>query len=108
MDKVIDITQGWTEEDRQYLNKRVPEEGLQTKFKQKKLIEFAQIFYELAKKGLIKRNRLSKNGEFDETIHMKDLEINLSNGHSPADCLINKFQTNWQQSTKPIYEELIF
>mgnify|MGYP000359443364 FL=1 len=108
MDKVSEITQGWTEEDRQYLNKRVPEEGLQTKFKQKKLIEFAQIFYELAKKGLIKRNRLSKNGEFDETIHMKDLEINLSNGHSPADCLINKFQTNWQQSTKPIYKELIF
>jgi len=108
MDKVSEITQGWTEEDRQYLNKRVPEEGLQTKFKQKKLIEFAQVFYELAKKGLIKRNRLSKNGEFDETIHMKDLEINLSNGHSPADCLINKFQTNWEQSTKPIYEELIF
>jgi len=108
MDKVSEITQGWTEEDRQYLNKRVPEEGLQTKFKQKKLIEFAQIFYELAKKGLIKRNRLSKNGEFNESIHMKELENNLEIGCSPADCLINKFNNHWGQSIKPIYKDLIF
>ncbi|MBT3902984.1 MAG: glutamate--cysteine ligase [Pelagibacteraceae bacterium] len=108
MDSVKNICEGWTKEDREYLNKNVPVQGLQTEFKSKKIINLAQEFYELSKKGLIKRKRLSKNGEFDETIHMKGLEDNLQNGCSPADCLINKFNTTWGRSTKPIYKELIF
>ena len=108
MDNVKEITESWTQEDRQYLNKTVPQEGLQSTFKEKKLISFAQEFFELSKKGLKKRNRLSKNGEFDESIHMKDLEKNLENGCSPADCLINKYKLNWDKSVMPIYEEMIF
>ena len=108
MDSVKSICEGWTKEDREYLNKKVPEQGLQTKFKNKKIIDFAQKFYELSKKGLMRRNRLSKNGEFDETIHMKGLEDNLQTGCSPADSLINKFNTTWRRSAKPVYEELIF
>ena len=108
MDNVKEITESWTQEDRQYLNKTVPQEGLQSTFKEKKLISFAQDFFELSKKGLKKRNRLSKNGEFDESIHMKDLEKNLENGCSPADCLINKYKLNWDKSVMPIYEEMNF
>ena len=107
-DSVKSICEDWTKEDREYLNKNVPVQGLQTEFKSKKIIDFAQEFYELSKKGLMKRKRMSKNGEFDETIHMKGLENNLQNGCSPADFLINKFNTNWDRSTKPIYNELIF
>jgi len=108
LDKIKEITEDWTEEDRQYLNQRVPEEGLKTVFKERKLIAFAQDFFELSKKGLEKRNRFSKNGEFDESIHMKDLENNLEKGCSPSDCLINKFNTTWGKSVMPIYKELIF
>ena len=108
LDNVKEITESWTNEDREYLNKIVPQKGLQSTFKGKKLISFAQEFFELSKKGLKKRNRLSKNGEFDESIHMKDLEKNLENGCSPADSLINKFNSNWNKSTMPIYEEMIF
>ncbi len=106
--KISEISEGWSEEDREYLNKRVPEEGLQTEFKGKKLISYAKEFFNLSKKGLVKRNYLSKNGEFDESIHMKDLEKNLENGFSPADCLINKFNSSWSNSLIPIYKELIF
>ena len=108
LDNAKEITESWTNEDREYLNKIVPQKGLQSTFKEKKLISFAQEFFELSKKGLKKRNRLSKNGEFDESIHMKDLEKNLENGCSPADSLINKFNSNWNKSTMPIYEEMIF
>ena len=107
-DKIIEITQDWNDKDRKYLNEIVPQDGLNTEFKGRKLINFAQEFYELSKKGLQKRNRLSKNGEFDESIHMRDLEDNLGRGCSPADSLINKFNTNWDKSVKPIYNELIF
>ncbi len=106
--KINEITEGWSEEDREYLNKRVPEEGLQTEFKGKKLISYAKKFFNLSKKGLVKRNYLSKNGEFDESIHMKDLEKNLENGCSPADYLINKYNSSWGKSLIPIYKELIF
>ena len=67
-----------------------------------------KFFLNYPKKVLKKRNRLSKNGEFDESIHMKDLEKNLENGCSPADCLINKYKSNWDKSVMPIYEEMIF
>jgi len=108
IDKIKEITEDWSEEDREYLNKRVPEEGLQTGFKGKKLISYAKEFFNLSKKGLIKRNCLSKNGEFDESIHMKELEKNLENGFSPADYLINQFNSSWEKSLMPIYKELIF
>ena len=108
MDNVKAICEGWDEEDRKYLNKKVPEYGLQTEFKNRKIIDFAQDFFELSKKGLAKRNRLSKNSEFDETIHMKELEGNLQNGFSPADYLIKNFNTTWGGSLEPIYKELIF
>ena len=107
-DKINNITEDWSEEDRKYLNKKVPKEGLQTQFKEKKLIFYAKEFFQLSKKGLSKRKRLSKNGEFDESIHMKDLEKNLENECSPADCLINKFNTSWKKSVMPVYKELIF
>ncbi len=107
-DKIKEITQDWSEEDREFLNKRVPEQGLNTEFKGKKLIYYAQDFFNLSKKGLGKRNRLSKNAEFDESIHLKDLEKNLENGCSPADSLINKFNFSWKRSVTPVYKELIF
>ena len=66
------------------------------------------LFFNLSKKGLGKRNRLSKNAEFDESIHLKDLEKNLENGCSPADSLINKFNFSWKRSVTPVYKELIF
>jgi len=106
--KINEITEDWSAEDREYLNKRVPEKGLQTEFKGKRLISFAKEFFNLSKKGLVKRNRLSKNGEFDESIHMKDLEKNLENGFSPADSIINKYNSIWNKSLTPIYKELIF
>jgi len=107
-DKINEIVEGWTNEDRQYLNNNVPEFGLQTNFKKRKVIDFAQEIFELSKKGLEKRKIFSKNGEFDESIHMNALEANLTKGYSPADCLINKYNTSWKQSTNPIYSECIF
>ena len=62
----------------------------------------------MSKKGLLKRNRLSKNSEFDESIHMKELENNLENGLSPADRLINSYNTTWGRSIDQVYKELIF
>ena len=108
MNEVNNIVEEWDNEDREYLNKLIPIHGLQTNFKNKKVIDYAQDFFQLSKNGLSKRRIMSSNNEFDETIHMKELENNLSKGFAPADNIINKFNTIWSKSVKPIYQELIF
>ena len=107
LDKCIEIFENWTDDDREYLNKTVPILGLQTKFKNKTVLDFAQDIFQISSTGLQKRNILSLNNKFDETIHTKKLEKNLEIGYSPADCSIQKYKNEWNNSIDPIYKELI-
>ena len=106
--KAMEIVDGWTQTDREYLNQMVPVYGLKTKFKNSNVLEVAQELFNISKSGLKRRNILSINKEFDETIHFNDLEENLTKGLSPADKLIDKFKTDWNHSTMPIYKEKIY
>ena len=78
------------------------------KFKNGNLLDIAQKLFEISKSGLEKRNILVKNEKYNETFYLKDLEKNLSNGHSPADLLINKYNGKWKKNITKIYEEEIF
>ena len=71
-------------------------------------MDISQKLFEISKSGLEKRNILVKNEKYNETFYLKDLEKNLSNGHSPADLLINKYNGEWKKNIKKIYEEEIF
>ena len=71
-------------------------------------MDVAQKLFEISKLGLEKRNILVNNGKYNETIYLKELEQNLSNGHSPADLLINKYNGEWKKNITKIYEEEIF
>ena len=108
IDKTNEIVEGWTQNDRNLINNLAPLEGLQTKFKNSDLLDIAQKLFEISKSGLDKRNILVKNEKYNETFYLKDLEQNLSNGHSPADLLINKYNGKWKKNVKKIYEEEIF
>ena len=108
IDKTNEIVEGWTQNDRNLINNLAPLEGLQTKFKNSDLLDIAQKLFEISKSGLDKRNILVKNEKYNETFYLKDLEQNLSNGHSPADLLINKYNGKWKKNIKKIYEEEIF
>ena len=108
LNKCNEIVENWTDEDREYLNKRVPVLGLQTEFKNKKVLDFAQEFFQISKKGLEIRNIRSLNNKYNETVHTNKLEKNLEMGCSPADCNIKKYRNEWNNSTSPLYEDLIF
>ena len=108
IDKTNEIVEGWTQIDRNLINTLAPVEGLQTKFKNSDLLDIAQKLFEISKSGLDKRNILVKNEKYNETFYLKDLEQNLSNGHSPADLLINKYNCKWKKNIKKIYEEEMF
>ena len=107
-DKAQELVQSWTQDDRNYINKIAPKEGLQAKFKDGTLLEVAQKLFEISKQGLDARNILARNKSYNETFYLKDLENNLTSGNSPADLLINKFNTKWDQDIKKIYSENIF
>ncbi len=108
LDKTQQIVESWTQNDRDYLNKIVPVEGLSGNFKNGKILDVAQKLFDISKKGLERRNILSNDKKYNEAFYLKDLEINLSNNKSPSDILIDKFKSNWNEDIKNIYKENIF
>ena len=106
--KAQEIVESWTQDDRDYINKIVPKEGLQAEFKDGTILDIAQNLFEISKQGLDDRNILAKNKLYNETYYLNDLEKNLERGQSPADVLIDKFNKQWNQNIYNIYSENIF
>ena len=106
--KAQEVVESWTQEDRNYINKVAPKDGLQAQFKDGKILDVAQKLFEISKQGLESRNILAKNKKYDETFYLKELEFNLSSGKSPADILIDKFNNKWDHDINKIYKENIF
>ena len=71
-----------------YLN--APKQGLNTLLNNKKLIDWATIFFDLSKKGLEKRNEVNKSGN-NETIYLKHIEEIIKNKKTRAEMLIDQF-----------------
>ena len=67
-----------------YLN--APKQGLDTMLQDKKIIDWAQIFLDLSKKGLEKRNELNKSGK-NETIYLKHIEEIIENKKTRAETV---------------------
>ncbi len=108
INKAQEVVESWTQEDRNYINKFVPKDGLQTQFKDGTILDIAQKLFEISKQGLEARNILAKNKTYNETFYLKELESNLNLGQSPADILINKFNNEWDHDISNIYSENIF
>ena len=106
--KAQELVESWTQEDRNYINKVAPKEGLQAKFKDGTILNVAQKLFEISKQGLNSRNIMARNKTYNETFYLKELEINLTSAQSPADLLINKFNNEWKQDINNIYSDNIF
>ena len=103
-----DLIKDWTNEDRLFFNTNVPEYGLDTKFHNKNIIDFARELLEISEKGLRRRNNLSTNKEYDETHYLLGIKDNIAKGLSPADILLKKYHEEWNKSVDLVYKELIF
>ena len=106
--KAQEVVESWTQEDRNYINKVAPKEGLQAEFKDGTILDVAQKLFEISKQGLNSRNILARNKTYNETFYLKELERNLTSGQSPADLLINNFNNEWKQDISNIYSYNIF
>ena len=107
LNEVYSMISEWTNEDRLYLYKNSYKYGLQTPFKSGKILDIAKLLLKISHRGLKNRNFLSKDG-YNETKYLEKIETSLEKGVSPADMLVGKYNKQWKQSIKLIYEENIF
>ena len=102
LDIVFNLTKDWTNEERLYLNLKVPEKGLQTKFRNTNVLEISKQLVDISEKGLKRRNILSTNKKYDETKYLINVKENLKQGKSPADIMIDKYNNEWNKSINSI------
>ncbi len=90
LEETYEIIKNWKKKEvmEAYLN--APKEGLNTLLQDKRLIDWAKIFLDLSKKGLVKRNELNK-GRKNETIYLKHIEEIISNKKTRAEMLIEQY-----------------
>ena len=60
------------------------------------LNELAIELISIAKSGLLKQNCINEQG-LDESIYLKNIEEDVKNGLSPADKIIEKWETEWSR-----------
>jgi glutamate--cysteine ligase len=106
LDAAWDIVKTWSTEAREKLRAGVPRLGLEAAIHGRRLREVAAEVLNIARKGLLKRNRRDARG-IDETIFLDPLDAVVAE-RSEAERLIKKFKTQWAGSIDPAFEECVY
>ncbi|GAX83951.1 hypothetical protein CEUSTIGMA_g11375.t1 [Chlamydomonas eustigma] len=90
----------WCEE-REYLRVEVPRLGRKTPFRGRPFQEVAKKVVSIAKGGLDRRG-------YDEVSFLNRIEVIAETGKSQADLLLVLYETKWQRSVDPLYNEFMY
>jgi glutamate--cysteine ligase len=104
LDAACDLVADWTEEERERMRRDVPRLGLETPHRSRKLRDIALEVLEIAREGLHRRARRDPCGE-DETHHLDALFAIAGGGRTPAEELVEDFNTRWNGRIEPIFAE---
>ncbi len=99
-----DLVKDWSEEDHVYLRREVPTLALETPFRGRTMRDLALEVLEIAAHGLKRRARLNPKGE-DETRFLTPLFEIADSGKTPAEELIEAYETRWGTSVDPAFKE---
>jgi glutamate--cysteine ligase len=97
-----DLVKDWTAEERQKLRDDVPAQGFRAVIRGRNTLELARETLALAHQGLVRRQRLDRNGR-DETRYLRPLDEIVAQGITPAEELLQKFHGPWGGSVDPVY-----
>ena len=81
--------------------------GFKTELYGKLMIDHANFFLNLSKKGLESRKKLNSNND-DESIFLKDLNIFVDNKKNLSDILIDEFNEKYKNNLNLIFDEKAF
>ncbi len=107
LDACWEIVKDWTAEERQKLRDDVPRLGFKATIRGKSLLNLSVETLRLAEKGLVRRNKLDRNGR-DETRYLRPLQEIVARGITPAEELLEKYHGPWKGSVEPIFEEYAY
>ena len=90
LDEAFEIVSKWKKENIINAYIESPKKGLDTELEGKKLYYWGKIFLDLAKKGLIERNKVNSKGN-NETVYLKHVENVVNNKKNRAQLLLEKY-----------------
>ena len=93
LDEAYNIIVKWKKENVMNAYLDAPKKGLETELEGKKLYQWGEIFFEMAKEGLDNRKQMNSNDK-DETIYLQHVENVIKNRKNRAQLLIEKYEKN--------------
>ena len=107
LDEALEYVKKWNYKDIYNAYLEVPKKGFATEIKSKKIFEHAKKLIEFSALGLKNRKQLNSKG-MDENIFLKDIHNFIKDKKSPAQSLIEKYNTRWKQDIFKIFDEEAF
>jgi glutamate--cysteine ligase len=107
LDAAWDMVKDWTTQERQAMRDAVPITALQTPFRGTTVYELAKQMIGISRSGLKNRRRLDRFGD-DEVHFLNAVETILEDGRSPADELLELYETEWQGDIDRIFVDCAY
>ncbi|CAL4903069.1 unnamed protein product [Urochloa decumbens] len=101
LQSILDMTSDWTIEEREMLRRKVPVTGFKTPFRDGYVRHLAEEVLTLAKNGLERRG-------YKEVGFLREVEQVVSTGVTPAERLLNLYETKWQRNVDRVFEHLLY
>jgi glutamate--cysteine ligase len=97
------LVKSWTAEDREALRRAVPVLGLRAPVRGSTAQHIAQAALAISRQGLRSRARADRAGE-DETHFLTELDDIAASGVTPAERLIERYNTEWGRDVRRVFE----
>ena len=108
LDAAWDLVKHWTIEDHQRLRDAVPKQGLNAKLPDgRTLNDLAKQVLDIAAAGLTARGQINSMGD-NESGFLNPLRQIVDSGKSPAQLLLEKYETEWKGNHSKVYDEMSF
>lgn len=104
LDGAWDLARDWSPAEMEVLRRDVASLGFKAEIQGRSVLDIAKDMVDLAKDGLKARAELDSAG-VDEVHFLATLQDSLERGKTPAEDLLEKFETDWAGSVKPLYTE---
>ncbi|MEC9367158.1 MAG: glutamate--cysteine ligase [Pseudomonadota bacterium] len=101
------LVKDWTAEERQGLRNAVPHTALKTPFRKGTVLDVARDVLEISRQGLKARARLDSMGQ-DESHFLDAVARVVSEGRTPAECLLEQYHGEWKGDIDRLFDEHAF
>jgi glutamate--cysteine ligase len=104
LDAAYDLVADWTSEEREAMRAEVPKLGLDARIRSRTLRDVALEMLDFARDGLHRRARRDRAGE-DETHFLDTLFSIAGSGRTPAQDLLDDYETRWGGDLAKLYTD---